>query len=141
MQEALWWQDLQVSNKALQWRGVPASDEGNEDTLTKPEKFPCETDPSQCFKLKQSYEAVAIGYRSTIFPSAVIPLFLAPGTELEYPKWHRTLRTPHQNGGESRAVSLAQNKDGKHVTLRNVGQIQVRERERESEQETDGGSG
>lgn len=48
-------------------------------------------------------------------------------------------------GGEAGSVPLAQDKDGRHVTLRNVGQIQAKEKERErrgeGELETDGGSG
>lgn len=41
-----------------------------------------------------------------------------------------TQRTPRWNGGETGVVPLAQNKDGRHITLRNVGQIQAKERER-----------
>jgi len=55
MQEVAWWQgsasiQQQAFHRAVQWRTVPASNKENEDTLTKQEKFPCETDPYQCFK-------------------------------------------------------------------------------------------
>lgn len=54
MQEVVWWQSSasvqqQAFHGAVRWRGVPASDKGNEDTLTKQEKFLDEADPSQGF--------------------------------------------------------------------------------------------